>query len=675
MRRGSNATVPCPYSACDNWPGDGASALADGWFDLGSACAPERLGSAPVHRWLFVLAIVWGWACLGPRSASVPAREVPSAPDGGPAQVGVPAAEAGQGGMIADAGVEARPSDAGAGAAPSKGAGIAPPADPGALRPAEPPPPETNKRLDFRSGDPVVPIRLMEGGTEATFSGRGRIRMRVGGPVEKTIEAPARTWFTVRITHGRPAKLAAFVQLAEVPFADRGALAAEQQTWEARGLKVRAQVLGTVYGIAGKVIDNRRYLLLVDAPLTSDEAKAEQARILREFATRTQLFEQTLEPSGGVLEVLDADGSVVAVGEGAVTVEVIEGQFFDVKRVEFGVGYDFHNFEDRTYRGGLQLTPDRNGALAVVNLVALEDLLKGLVPSEIFARAHPEALKAQAVTARGEVLAKIGTKHLADPYLLCSEQHCAVYRGLTGEALSTNAAVEHTRGEALFAADGRLVDSVYSAVCGGHSEDNDAVWGGLPNPSLRGRPDVIGPAKGLPNPCQARRLPLGTRAARCLPALDAHEPGQVPLGEAHLGGGAGDDGRAAEDRPGARDLGDRARGLRAGEAAHHLGRGGGDPDPRRAQHPPALRHAEQRDVPGHLRARPRRAARGLGLQGRRLGPRGRHVPDGRDRPRRGRSGLPGDPASLLQRRRGRPALLRAGLLDALRGSKACRRAR
>jgi stage II sporulation protein D len=30
----------------------------------------------------------------------------------------------------------------------------------------------------------------------------------------------------------------------------------------------------------------------------------------------------------------------------------------------------------------------------------------------------------------------------------------------------------------------------YSASCGGHGEDNDAIWGGEPDPSLRGRPDV-----------------------------------------------------------------------------------------------------------------------------------------------------------------------------------------
>ena len=36
---------------------------------------------------------------------------------------------------------------------------------------------------------------------------------------------------------------------------------------------------------------------------------------------------------------------------------------------------------------------------------------------------------------------------------------------------------------------GGLVDIRYSASCGGHSEDNDAIWGGDPDPSLRGRRD------------------------------------------------------------------------------------------------------------------------------------------------------------------------------------------
>jgi stage II sporulation protein D len=375
-----------------------------------------------------------------------------------------------------------------------------PTAEATALSPDALPMPGSLKRLDFRGGEPQVPIGLMEGRREVRFSPKGRMRLRFGGDEERLLEAPAGSVWTVRVTDGTPAELTARIQLAEFPFADRAGLSEVQAQWQARGVAVRTHVLGSLYGITGKVIDNRRYLLLLDEALSPKAATERQAELLSQFGVRTTLFEEVLAPSRAILELKDESGNVVGLAQDNLYVETLDGAGFDVRQVEHDVGYDNHGFEDRGFRGTLQLAADRHGTIAVVNVVKLEELLKGLVPSEIYARAHPEALKAQAVTARGEVLAKVGIKHLADPYLLCSEQHCAVYKGRTGEAASTTAAVEATRGEALFAADGRLVDSVYSAMCGGHTEDNDVVWGGPPNPSLRGRPDLIGPTEGLPTP-------------------------------------------------------------------------------------------------------------------------------------------------------------------------------
>jgi SpoIID/LytB domain protein len=108
--------------------------------------------------------------------------------------------------------------------------------------------------------------------------------------------------------------------------------------------------------------------------------------------------------------------------------------------------------------------------------------------------ASEEALKAQAVAARAELLTKIGTRHLGDPYLVCSSQHCQVYSGAGRENPRTTAAIAATRGQVLFSEGiGDLVDTVYSASCGGYTESNENVWDDMAaDPALRGRPDVAG---------------------------------------------------------------------------------------------------------------------------------------------------------------------------------------
>jgi stage II sporulation protein D len=67
-----------------------------------------------------------------------------------------------------------------------------------------------------------------------------------------------------------------------------------------------------------------------------------------------------------------------------------------------------------------------------------------------------------------------------------------VYSGAGHEHARTTSAVEATRGEVLFASEGRLVDTVYSAACGGFTENNEAIWSMQPEASLRGHLDATG---------------------------------------------------------------------------------------------------------------------------------------------------------------------------------------
>jgi SpoIID/LytB domain protein len=269
------------------------------------------------------------------------------------------------------------------------------------------------------------------------------------------------------------------VLVAELDHADRAGIEAARRLWTARGHELSERVIGGVYGIAGKVVDNRRVLLLAGGPRSEADAGALATKLQTEHGARPSLFADLVAPPTGRVEITADGGAPLATGDALVS---IEGGGFLLAGEGEG--------PPRQYRGRLVVTLDSAGLLAAVDALPMEDLLRGLVPSEIPASAPREALQAQAVTARSYVLAQIGTRHLSDPYALCSEVHCQAYHGEGAEAASTDAAVHATAGEALFDRGGILVDGVYSAMCGGHGEDNDAVWKNLPSPSLRGKPDL-----------------------------------------------------------------------------------------------------------------------------------------------------------------------------------------
>jgi SpoIID/LytB domain protein len=362
-----------------------------------------------------------------------------------------------------------------------------------------------SRRLSFAEGQPLVTVRIAEARQEMAFEPRGPLAAAIRtreGTTEPAVEGGEGGRWTVRLVAGRPGVGAAWAELEQLRYSDKQGLARAREQWEMRGIKTRVAVVGQVYGIAGHVVDTRRYALLAEGDGTESGAERQAEQIAaRSEGVRPQIHRELAARPAGRIELRDPRGGLRGVGDSVVELRAPEG--ISVAEVEFGMGYSFHGFETRAYPGRVFAAVDGAGSLALVAALPMERLVKGVVPSEIFSAAHPEALKAQAVTARGEVLAKVGARHLGDPYLLCAEQHCQVYRGVGAETRSTDAAVDATRGEALFArspprsvegvaaqgAVSRLVDSVYSAVCGGYTEDNDAVWGGPADPSLRGRPD------------------------------------------------------------------------------------------------------------------------------------------------------------------------------------------
>ena len=128
----------------------------------------------------------------------------------------------------------------------------------------------------------------------------------------------------------------------------------------------------------------------------------------------------------------------------------------------------------KKYFGGIRVNKNK-GALTVINLIPVEEYLRGVVPEEMSISYHPEALKAQAVAARSYTLKNVG-RHKADGYDLCDSTHCQTYEGISSASPATDKAVLETRGEIVYF-NGAAAMTNFHTDSGGMTESNENVWG------------------------------------------------------------------------------------------------------------------------------------------------------------------------------------------------------
>jgi len=130
---------------------------------------------------------------------------------------------------------------------------------------------------------------------------------------------------------------------------------------------------------------------------------------------------------------------------------------------------------ERRVRGRLELSA-RADSLFAVNVLPLEDYLRGVVPREIGPRpeSEREAVAAQAVAARTYTVKRLG-QYNSLPFDLYATVQDQAYDGVGGENDVADAAIRET--EALILADGQgPIEAYYSSTCGGRRSDIAEVW-------------------------------------------------------------------------------------------------------------------------------------------------------------------------------------------------------
>jgi stage II sporulation protein D len=178
--------------------------------------------------------------------------------------------------------------------------------------------------------------------------------------------------------------------------------------------------------------------------------------------------------AGGTVELLNARGRSLAsvavplrvTGPGVLTLKGLAG----------------NGRTNGTYRGALEFRAGTFGGIDAINVLPVNEYVKGVIPLESPASWPLEALKAQAVAARTYALTTskggAGFDHYADT-------RSQVYGGAGAEQPSTNQAADATAGQLVTYA-GAPVPTYFFSTSGGRTEDvENTTLGDAPKPWLK----------------------------------------------------------------------------------------------------------------------------------------------------------------------------------------------
>jgi stage II sporulation protein D len=226
----------------------------------------------------------------------------------------------------------------------------------------------------------------------------------------------------------------------------------------ARAVAAKAEVTASLPSSVKPSAEGTRYTARIGQFPSRDEAQRMATRLHREgFPGSFVVQEPAAGPRGGIRLVETGDELA-----GATLVPAAEAERLAV--------------DANAYRGAIEVRPADGGGLTVVNVVGLQDYLKGVVPNELSPQLFPEveALKAQAVAARTYALRNRG-QFTAQGYDLCATATCQVYRGVSSEHPLSSQAVDDTRGQ-VATYKGELINALYTSTCGGHTEDGANIF-------------------------------------------------------------------------------------------------------------------------------------------------------------------------------------------------------
>lgn len=289
---------------------------------------------------------------------------------------------------------------------------------------------------------------------------------------------------------------------------ERQVLDAYLASWRARGYDPRVETFGLLLKTSsGRRLDNRRHWVSLARFDTEAEAQTLIERLKQESVWAWRRVEKAT--AGSARFVLSSER-----GErmGALPSPIEMACDAPIELLDAPSSYWQNRQSNWLLAAPLHVEPGLDGHVEVFGSLPVETYLRGVVPAEMPAGWHKEALKAQAIVARTEIYASLADKYRLEGFDFTALEGCRAYWGLGGHHPATDEVIMATPGQVLVH-DNAFARTVFSACCGGLTEHNENVWSGPPNPVLRGGQDF--PRDKRPPPMDIRAFLTSTPPAWC----------------------------------------------------------------------------------------------------------------------------------------------------------------
>lgn len=144
------------------------------------------------------------------------------------------------------------------------------------------------------------------------------------------------------------------------------------------------------------------------------------------------------------------------------------------KHNEFRIKPAYPELNERKYEGDIFIS-NRDSSIIVVNNIALENYVAGVVESESGPKAPKEFYKSQAIISRTYALDHLN-RHIGEGFHLCDDVHCQVYKSRSYQNDTIIEATLDTKGLVITDSAFNLITAAFHSNSGGQTINSEDVW-------------------------------------------------------------------------------------------------------------------------------------------------------------------------------------------------------